>query len=144
MAKHRICRKPFWQNRKVRVLPREKRAQEIMWSHDFEYWAGTRPGGNGEQAAAPRPSAITDAINFVANLGLDPAFSAALEPDGAVELVLGSAGIRLVLVFEGDSKVHVHTRRPGQEMAHTERDIPTFIGNGEQIEQTLQSFDRVA
>ena len=101
-------------------------------------------GWDGERGAAPRPSAINDAINFVANLGIDPAFSAALESDGAVELVLSGAGLRLVLVFEGDGKVHLHMRHPGQVMSHTELDIPTFIGNGVQIEQTLQSFDRAA
>ena len=73
-------------------------------------------GWDGEQASAPRRRAIEDAIAFVANLGLDPPFSASLEPDGGVVLALGDGGRRLVLVFEGNGKADMHVRRPNGEL----------------------------
>jgi hypothetical protein len=98
-------------------------------------------GWDGERADAPRAAAIEDAINFVANLGLDPDFSAGLEPDGAVDLTLGYDNTRLILVFEGDGKAQFYVTSPNEPVSHTEFPIPLFIGNGLDIEQALQSFD---
>jgi hypothetical protein len=98
-------------------------------------------GWDGERADAPRAAAIEDAINFVANLGVDPDFSAGLEPDGAVDLTLGYANTRLILVFEGDGKAQFYVTSPNESVSHTEFPIPLFIGNGLDIEQALQSLD---
>lgn len=97
-------------------------------------------GWDGERADAPRAAAIEDAINFVANLGLDRDFAACLEPDGAVDLTLGDANTRLILVFEGDGKVQFYVARPNTPVSHTEFSIPRLIGDGFDIEQALQSI----
>lgn len=99
-----------------------------------------KAGWDGEHGAAPRPRAVSDAMTLLANLTRDFSFSAAPEPDGAVELSIRTPAGRAALVFEGDGKVVVFVRREGADYVYTELQVPRRIGADRELIDTLQSF----
>lgn len=65
-------------------------------------------GWDGERAAAPRQSAVNDAVALLTTLAEDGFFSVAPEPDGSIELSIQSGNHRAVLVFEGDGVINIY------------------------------------
>src|SRR5262249_33703063 len=97
-------------------------------------------GWDGEHGAPPRPRAVADAMMLLANLTRDFSFSAAPEPDGAVELSMQVPAGRATLVFEGNGKAAVFIRREGANYVCTEYQLPGRIGADRELLNILQPF----
>ncbi|WP_156653269.1 hypothetical protein [Methylobacterium sp. Leaf111] len=67
-------------------------------------------GWNGFGAEAPREAAIRDSLEFLSRTSSDAVFQVDLDEDGAVNLAVDVADVRILLTFEGDGRIALSRR----------------------------------